>query len=168
MRTRCFGTLWQNSTGVSQLEDSRHRFQPPGRAPPRPVIPVVECCGDPAQRSALVPQPPDFDPAPLAVEPLETSTRVREGNETGDGLGDQGVGTSGLARGRGCIGANGRDGRLCQNKSFSPICNCRPVAEELLSRPKLAFPMVSAEFVAPGRLNVGVLVRLKASARYCT
>ena len=52
--------------------------------------------------------------------------------------------------------------------NFNPICNCRPVADELLSFPKFAFPIVSAEFVAPGRLNVGVLVKLNASARNCT
>jgi len=39
------------------------------------------------------------------------------------------------------------------------------VAEELVNLPKFALPMVSADEVAPGRKNVGVLVKLKASAR---
>ena len=52
-----------------------------------------------------------------------------------------------------------------QNINFKPIWSCLPVAEELDSFPKFALPSARVELLAAGKVNVGVLLTLKASAR---
>src|SRR4051794_15780295 len=58
--------------------------------------------------------------------------------------------------------------RPAHHTSFSPNCNCRPTVCELPSLPKPGLPTVRDALVGLGRLNVGVFVRLKASARNST
>src|SRR5262249_842666 len=53
----------------------------------------------------------------------------------------------------------------CQNKTFRPNCTCRPTVWDPVSFPNALLPHWRAALVAAGSVNVGVLLRLKASAR---
>src|SRR6516162_5045483 len=71
------------------------------------------------------------------------------------------------------MGAFGGDGvarrfrfaSLSQNKNFRPNCTCRPTVWDPVSFPNALLPHWRAALVATGSVNVGVLLRLKASAR---